>query len=244
MGLALQRIEQQHSGDDEPPAEVEAAAAARAKAEDLATDPEPAAAYMAEAVLGFNEQLERILVVGVVLLLGGMLYPEWFPSDAMWFVPVLLLVIRPFSTWVGLFGTDISRSQRHFVAWFGIWGVGSVYYLMYAVEHGLPADVAALLTGLVLSVIVVSIFVHGVSVTPLMNFYGRRHERAQAEAGSMSKSLAVGALPSRSSRPSCSVDALLQSLRCGNTALQPRRGCRLAVAPVGCPGKSAALWSR
>ena len=181
-GLALRRIEQQHSGN-EPPEEVEAAAE-QSRKEDLATDPERAPAYMAEAVLGFNEQLERILVVGVVLLLGGMLHPGWFPSEALWFIPLLLLVIRPFSTWVGLLRTDVSRSRRHFVAWFGIRGVGSVYYLMYAVEHGLPADLAALLTGLVLSTVAVSVFVHGISVTPLMNFYGRRLEHTQVEARS------------------------------------------------------------
>ena len=77
-GLALRRIEQQHSGG-EPPGEAKAAAEHAKKEdlakEDLATDPEQAPAYMAEVVLGFNEQLERILVVGVVMLLGACCIP-------------------------------------------------------------------------------------------------------------------------------------------------------------------------
>ena len=171
-GLALRRIEQRHSGDVAP-AEVRAAAE-QAESDEIATDPEHAPAYMAQAVLGYNEQLERILVVGVVLLLGGMLHPQYFPPAALWFVPALLLVVRPFSTWLGLIGSDVSRRRKSFIAWFGIRGVGSIYYLMYAVENGVPSHLANPMVGLVLSVITVSIFVHGISVTPLMNFYGRR----------------------------------------------------------------------
>ena len=65
----------------------------------------------------------------------------------------------------------MSRSQRWLIGWFGIRGVGSLYYLMYAVNHGLDASLADQLIALTLSVVITSIVVHGVSVTPLMAAY-------------------------------------------------------------------------
>jgi NhaP-type Na+/H+ or K+/H+ antiporter len=50
-------------------------------------------------------------------------------------------------------------------------GVGSLYYLAYAMQHGVEGDVAHRLTGITLTVISASVIVHGVSVTPLMNVY-------------------------------------------------------------------------
>jgi NhaP-type Na+/H+ or K+/H+ antiporter len=60
------------------------------------------------------------------------------------------------------------------MSWFGIRGIGSVYYLMFAENHGLPDGVAWRLLALVLTTIAVSVVVHGTSVTPLMAWYRRR----------------------------------------------------------------------
>ena len=166
-GLALRRVERKSSGDL-PLGDVMEAAGAD---EDKATHPEKAAVYMAESVLGFNEQLERILEVGMVVLLGGMISLRALPAEALWFVPLLLLVLRPVSVLVGLLGSHVSNYQRTLIGWFGIRGIGSIYYLMYAIEHGLSGPLAQSLVGLTLTTVAVSIVVHGVSVTPLMNRY-------------------------------------------------------------------------
>jgi NhaP-type Na+/H+ or K+/H+ antiporter len=63
------------------------------------------------------------------------------------------------------------------MAWFGIRGIGSLYYLFYAVNHGVQEALARQLVPLVLTVVAVSIFVHGISVTPLM----QRYERNQSQ---------------------------------------------------------------
>ena len=149
--------------------------------EEKATHPEKAAVYMAESVLGFNEQLERILEVGMVVLLGGMLSFRTFPAEALWFVPLLLLVIRPTAVVLGLLGSRVSTYQRTLIGWFGIRGIGSIYYLMYAIGHGLPSRLARPLVGLTLSTVAVSIVVHGISVTPLMNRYRSHAEEEAAE---------------------------------------------------------------
>ena len=56
-------------------------------------------------------------------------------------------------------------------AWFGIRGIGSLYYLMYAIEHGLPEHLGLELIQLVLVVVTLSILIHGVTVRPLMSRY-------------------------------------------------------------------------
>ncbi len=182
-GLALRRIEQRaaeaNGGAEEPDAAV-AQAAATGKEEEVATKPETAPAYMARAVLGFNEQLERIGEVTVVVLVGGMLSLRDLPPAALWFVPLLFLAIRPAAVVVGLLGSATSWGQRGLISWFGIRGIGSVYYLMYAIEHGLPEDLAQRLVGLTLATVTVSILVHGISVTPLMQRYSRSAGPAEA----------------------------------------------------------------
>lgn len=174
-GLALRRIEMQSSGD-KPPEEVMAMTRVVEK-EEIATDPEKAPAYMAEAVLGFNEQLERIGEVAVVVLVGGLLSWELLPAEALWFVPLLFLVIRPISVEVGLIGSTVAPLQRRMMSWFGIRGVGSIYYLMYAIHNGVQEAAAQQLLSIVLTVVAVSIVIHGLSVTPLMGLYGRLMSR-------------------------------------------------------------------
>lgn len=171
-GLALRRIELQSSGE-KPSEEIMAIAQAGVNSE-IATDSEKAPAYMVRVLLEFNESLGRIGEVGIVLLLGGMLSKRYLPSEAIWFVPLLLVVIRPVSVWLGLIGSRTSLLQRYLTAWFGIRGIAAIYYVMYAINRGLPTALAQQLTALTLTTVAVSIVVHGISVTPLMNFYESR----------------------------------------------------------------------
>jgi NhaP-type Na+/H+ or K+/H+ antiporter len=170
-GLALRKIEVSSVGHEQAPDDVVAAAAAEGRGEEIATDPQTAPAYMTQAVLGFTEQLERIGEVAVMLLVGVMISVTVIPGDALWFVPLLLLVIRPVAAAMGMVGSTATWLQRAFIAWFGIRGIGSIYYLMYAITHGVSEGTARLLTGLTLAVVATSVIVHGVSVTPLMRRY-------------------------------------------------------------------------
>jgi NhaP-type Na+/H+ or K+/H+ antiporter len=187
-GLALRRMERQSSPDSEPPAEVTGIGLGADQVPAAATSPETAPAYMANAVLGFSEQFERIGIVAVVVLIGAMLSWELIPSTALWFVPLLFLVVRPLAVAIGLLGERTAPVRLALMSWFGIRGVGSIYYLMFAVERGLPTDTAEVLTGLALTVMASSIVLHGITVNPLMRLYSRtghcsfppRHERRGA----------------------------------------------------------------
>lgn len=178
-GLALQRVEEL-PGRNTAPAELEAGLQSRQASEALATDSEYASAFMMQQVRGFNEQLERIAEVAVVLVIGAMLTYSYLPAYALWFVPLVFIVVRPLSVQLGLIGATVSRDQRVLISWFGIRGIGSIYYLMYAINHGLAHDLAREIIALTLTVVAVSVVLHGISVTPLMNLYARRKAQRQA----------------------------------------------------------------
>ena len=59
-------------------------------------------------------------------------------------------------------------------AWFGVRGIGSMYYLMYAIQHGLPQGLSLQLMQLTLIVVALSILLHGLSVKPMMRGVWRR----------------------------------------------------------------------
>jgi sodium/hydrogen antiporter len=150
---------------------------------DAAIHPEHAPTYMANAVLNFNEQIERLGEVSLVVILGLLLARIPLPPEALWFTPLLFLAIRPASVFLTLLGSSTSASQRGLMGWFGIRGIGSLYYLFYALNHGVRGALAHQLVALVLTVVAVSIVVHGISVTPLMQLYERRHAKEGSTRG-------------------------------------------------------------
>ena len=176
-GLSVRRIERQES-DVAAPADVEHAGASL---EEQATHPGTAPAYMARAVLGFNEQLERLGEMAVVLVVGAALAEIDAPAPGIWLAVGLFVVIRPAATLLALLGGPLSRTQRALIAWFGVRGVGSIYYLAYALSHGVGGPEARVLADVTLVVVAGSIILHGISVTPLMRRYsavtGERHAR-------------------------------------------------------------------
>jgi len=185
-GLALHRVKERPGKDASDPDTRETGLQSKQANAALATNAEFASAYMRQEMLGFNEQLERIAEVAIVLVVGAMLSYTYLHVSAVWFVLLLLVFVRPLSVWIGLFGATVSRDQRIMISWFGIRGIGSIYYLMYAINHGLPRPLAEEFIALTLTMVAVSIVLHGLSVTPLMNLYARRKaqrkDRRQTDA--------------------------------------------------------------
>ena len=177
-GLALQRVKE-HSKQDKPARAAKVTVVLGAESEkELATHSHHAGVYMMEAVQGFNGQLERIAELVVVMVVGAMLSYTALAPAAVWFLLLLFFVARPVSVWLGLMGAgSVSRDQRILISWFGIRGVGSIFYLMYAINHGLPEPLAKELIAITLTTVAASILLHGISVTPLMSLYARRKTR-------------------------------------------------------------------
>lgn len=123
--------------------------------------------------LVFKEHLERLSELTLVLLLGGAAtwsLAEWRPWVLALFV---LFIARPLSVLMSLAGSGIGGRATAISAWFGVRGIGSIYYLAYAINHGLPDSMAKEIMNATLAVILLSIILHGASVTPLLNRYWR-----------------------------------------------------------------------
>lgn len=117
------------------------------------------------------EVVEKVLELAVILLLGSLLTLQGLeaPGLAGWLLaPVLILAIRPVATMVGLAGAPMDRRARAYVGWFGVRGVGSIYYATAAVGAGIlaPGEATTVLWT-VIAVVMVSIVVHGATGTPL-----------------------------------------------------------------------------
>jgi NhaP-type Na+/H+ or K+/H+ antiporter len=148
------------------------------------------------AQLEFIERLEKLLEVGTILLLGSILL--WTPmlkyaTQSLLVIVLLFFVIRPLGVWISTIGkrpVDSSRrtlnsGTRWLFGWFGIRGVGSLYYLGYAFGHGLKGEMGEQIAWITYTTIVVSVIVHGISATPLMNWYERNiasHKKFTAPA--------------------------------------------------------------
>jgi NhaP-type Na+/H+ or K+/H+ antiporter len=132
---------------------------------------------------GFIEQIERLLTAGVLVLLGGSiargLLDPLTPRDIA-VAAAAIVVVRPVIGWLSLLGGRRGRADRWVIAFFGVRGIGSIYYVAYALGHARFPDAERLwaVTGLV---ILGSVVVHGVAATPVMHRIDRaRHRRASA----------------------------------------------------------------
>jgi NhaP-type Na+/H+ or K+/H+ antiporter len=134
------------------------------------------AAELASRLLTFTEQAERLAEVAVVLVVGACIALIQWSWALVTFVVVMLILVRPLTV-LSLPRGPLERRQRALVMWFGIRGVGSIYYLAFALGHGVPAALGAEITSVVIATVVVSVVVHGVSATPLMDRYQQRMMR-------------------------------------------------------------------
>lgn len=122
----------------------------------------------------FKEHLERLSEMMLVLLIGGTLFLDSWSLRGVGLALFLFLVARPVSVLLGLVGTRSSWPLRAMVGWFGVRGIGSLFYLMFAIQHGLSEELAVELISLTLIVVTLSILLHGISVKPLMSRYMNR----------------------------------------------------------------------
>ncbi len=124
----------------------------------------------------FTEQIEKLLEVATILILGSLLQAEAslrFAGEALLVAGLLLFVIRPAGTWISTIGSRLPTAKRWLIGWFGIRGVGSLYYLSYALGEGLQktGEVGQRIAWITYLTVVVSVMLHGISSTPLMRWY-------------------------------------------------------------------------
>ncbi|OAJ53063.1 cation transporter [Paraburkholderia ginsengiterrae] len=177
-GVAMRRVEHRASGGVSPRKAI-----GTVDSEDVdatAANPSKAHAYMTESVLGFTIELERIAELVVMAMIGNVLanlQMRLFTGQTVALTLVLFALARPVSVELSLLNSAATQTQRRLMSWFGIRGAGSFYYLTYALEQGTTRDLTPLVP-LTLAVVAASVVIHGISATPLMNWYHRLRGRA------------------------------------------------------------------
>ncbi len=131
------------------------------------------------------EQLE-LLAMSIVLLLLGAAFADGLYLAVTWQMIaaalVLALVVRPIAGWIGLAGhAAATRSERLLLSFFGIRGLGAIYYLAYGLNHADFAQTQAL-WGLLCVTIFASLLIHGLTARPAVAWLDRK--RQQTTGGS------------------------------------------------------------
>ncbi|MDQ2078427.1 sodium:proton antiporter [Marinimicrobium sp. ABcell2] len=129
-----------------------------------------------ELFANFTESVDELLKVVILVALGALLRWDYFVAQGwvlVGFVLLLLLVIRPALTLVATAGGRFRIHDRLYWAWFGVRGIGSIYYLSYAINTGLDPELARTLFTVVAAVIVGSSLLHGFTLRPYLRRYGQ-----------------------------------------------------------------------
>ncbi len=130
----------------------------------------------------FSEALEHALTAVLLIMLGSILPALWPMLD--WRHSLigfgLLLVIRPLVGWLSLIGTDLSSGDRWIVGFFGVRGIGSVYYVAYATGH-LEFINEDQIWALVVYTIFASSLLHGTTSFIVDRYASRRRETTRPQ---------------------------------------------------------------
>jgi NhaP-type Na+/H+ or K+/H+ antiporter len=130
----------------------------------------------------FADLIERLLMMLVLVLFGGAL-AQGLLSALSWtdmaIGLTLVLVVRPLAGMLAMIGSPQPWRERALLAFLGIRGVGTVYYIAYGINHGEFGN-SERLWGIVGFVIVSSIVIHGISATPLLQRLRRNRSDAVA----------------------------------------------------------------
>jgi NhaP-type Na+/H+ or K+/H+ antiporter len=138
-----------------------------------------------KALAEFAGQVERLVTMIILVLFGGalatgMLTP--FRISDVLFALALLLVVRPVTAWISLIGSPHPRISRGLTAFFGMRGISTLYYLLFALNTTAFADDDRIVA-IVGWTIACSIVIHGISSRPLMAWADREREGHGREKG-------------------------------------------------------------
>ena len=133
-----------------------------------------------ENLHGFAEQTERLLMMILLVCFGAAIAEGSIFGGLTWKVLVaaglILALVRPLAGWIGLAGSVAPVDERAVIAMFGIRGLGSFYYLAFALGQTAFTGTETLWVTVCL-VVLASILLHGVAVTPVMRRLDHRRSR-------------------------------------------------------------------
>ncbi len=148
-----------------------------------------------EKLHDFVEQLERLLMMVLLVAFGGAASAGGLFQGLGWPVVVFALVViffvRPVAGWISLAGAPHPAGEKAVISFFGIRGLGSAYYLAYGLGHGRFENPDLLWSAIGL-VMLISILLHGATVTPAMRHLDSRRKRVPATRRGEERDSAAG----------------------------------------------------
>jgi NhaP-type Na+/H+ or K+/H+ antiporter len=145
----------------------------------------------------FAQQIERLLMVIILLLFGGVLAGGVLPGASVAriaFVVLALFAVRPVFVALGFIGSGIPNRERAAIGYFGIRGLGALYYAFYAMSHG--AEGVEPLWPEVSFAVLLSVVSYGVTARSVMKALGQEEgegkERSPADRSAQDEELAAG----------------------------------------------------
>ena len=174
------------------------------------------------------QRLERLLTL-IILLMLGMAMTKGVLDELDWrgvvIAVALVFVVRPLAGWASLrlrarpagLPGGLGRRETLATAFFGVRGIGSLYYLAFAAgEHAFSDE--RWLWSTVAFTILLSVMVHGTLATPVMRYLERRRERAGRAEARAGRARLTHTLPSERANHAGTVRQVCRHPRAGMSA--------------------------
>lgn len=136
--------------------------------------------HLAPRLHGFGASIERLVEAVAVTGVGVALHAVPLRGEHLGLALLLIVAVRPLSLLLAGPRAGWTTHQRRLTAWFGIRGIGSLFYLAVVLAAGLGPQSARTIAAVTLVSIAASIVLHGVSATPLMRAYQQRRRSTRA----------------------------------------------------------------
>ena len=131
----------------------------------------------------FTDQIERILVSIVLIVFGGTII-HGILKPLTWNMILLgvvfIVLIRPATAWIGMIGTELKPKEKFVISFFGIRGIGSFFYLafaMYEADFGTEKELWAVASFIVM----LSLLIHGLTATKTIRKLEKEAEKEIAQ---------------------------------------------------------------
>ncbi len=128
-----------------------------------------------QELLLFNEKIEEFLIVLWTIIFGGFVasgilnYTDW---KGVLVALTAILFLRPLAGRIGLLGSTIEANKKWAVSFFGIKGVGSFFYLAFALYESSFSS-ANEIYAVVSCVVILSILIHGLTGPRMVDYFKR-----------------------------------------------------------------------
>ena len=127
----------------------------------------------------FSEEIEKLLMMAMLVFLGAAMAGtalDGVNGLIVMAAVATVFLIRPLTGMIGLIGTTMPWHERCVVSVFGIRGIGSFYYLAYALNQT-DFGQAEVVWSVVSLIVLISVVFHGMSAGPLMVLMDRKNRR-------------------------------------------------------------------